>query len=239
VALHRSSLIVPVLLAAVTAPLPASGYEVAPVTDGGTIKGKVTYLGTVPTKKIIPSKDQETCGQMREEPEIVVAPDKGVKDAVVYLKGVQKGKALSKPTKKPEIVNHKCNFEPHVQAFPVGTVVVVNSDPVMHNTHAFQGKGTVFNVALPVKGQRIEKPLTKPGVTRVECDTHGWMLAWIYAADNPYYAVTAKDGTFTITDVPPGSYTLVAWQESTGEMELPVTVNAKQAVQLPIELKKK
>jgi len=234
-----SSLLVTVLLAAVAAPLPASGYEVAAVTDGGTIKGKVVYQGTVPTKKIIPSKDQETCGQMREEPVIVVGPDKGVQDAVVYLKGVSKGKALSKPAKKPEIVNHKCNFEPHVQAFPVGTVVVVNSDPVMHNTHAFQGKATVFNVALPVKGQRVEKPLTKPGMTRIECDTHGWMLAWVYAADNPYYAVTAKDGTFSIADVPPGSYTLVAWQESTGEMEVPVTVKAKEAVQLPIELKKK
>ena len=192
-------------------------------------------------KKIIPSKDQATCGEMREEPEIVVGPDKGVQDAVVYLKDVAKGKALEKPAKKPELVNHKCTFVPHVQAFPVGTVVVVNSDPVMHNTHAFQGKAktTVFNVALPVKGQRIEKPLTKAGMTRVECDTHGWMLGWIYAADNPYYAVTAKDGTFTISDVPPGSYTLVAWQESTGELEVPVTVKAKEAVQLPIELKKK
>ncbi len=236
-----SSLLAPVLAVAFAAPLPSAAYEAVAVTDGGTIKGKVVYQGAVPTKKIIPSKDQATCGEMREEPEIVVGPDKGVQDAVVYLKDVPKGKALEKPAKKPELVNHKCTFVPHVQAFPVGTVVVVNSDPVMHNTHAFQGKGkaTVFNVALPVKGQRIEKPLTKAGMTRVECDTHGWMLGWIYAADNPYYAVTAKDGTFTISDVPPGSYTLVAWQESTGELEVPVTVKAKEAVQLPIELKKK
>jgi hypothetical protein len=130
-------------------------------------------------------------------------------------------------------------FVPRVQAFPVGTVVIVNSDPVMHNTHAFHGTQTVFNVALPVKGQRIEKPLKKPGITRIECDTHGWMLAWIYAAEHPYYAVTEEAGTFTITDVPPGSYTLVAWQEHTGENELPVTVKAKETVEVPVELKKK
>jgi hypothetical protein len=235
---RSSAFLVPVLLA-IASPLRASGYEVVTVTDGGTIKGKVVYQGTVPTKKIIPTKDQETCGQMRDEPEIVVGADKGVQDAVVYLKAVAKGKALQKPAKKPEIVNSKCNFVPHVQAFPVGTVVIVNSDPVMHNTHAFQGKATVFNVALPVKGQRIEKPLNKPGMTRIECDTHGWMLAWVYAADNPYYAVTRKDGTFSIADVPPGSYTLVAWHEFTGELEVPVTVKPKEAVQLPIELKKK
>jgi hypothetical protein len=229
-----------ILIAAVAAtPRLAGGYQAVSVTDGGTIKGKVVYQGSVPTKKIIPTKDQATCGEMREEPEIVVGPDKGVQDAIVYLKGVEKGKAMQKPAQKPEIVNQKCVFVPRVQAFPVGTVVIVNSDPVMHNTHGFLGRQTVFNVALPVKGQRIEKPLTKPGIMRVECDTHGWMLAWVYAADNPYYAVTRKDGAFSIADVPPGSYTLVAWHEFTGEMEIPVTVKAKDAVQMPIELKKK
>jgi hypothetical protein len=235
---RTSSFLYPVLVA-LALPRAAAAYEAISVTDGGTIKGKVVYQGTVPTKKIIPTKDKEVCGDIREEPEIAVGADKGVKDSVVYLKGIQKGKALEKPVKKPEIVNKGCVFVPHVQAFPVGTVVIVNSDPVMHNTHGFHGKATAFNVALPVKGQRIEKPLNKPGMVRVECDAHGWMLAWIYAADNPYYAVTQKDGTFTIADVPPGSYTLVAWHEFTGEMEVPVTVKAKDAAQLSIELKKK
>jgi hypothetical protein len=65
------------------------------------------------------------------------------------------------------------------------------------------------------------------------------MLAWVYGAENPYYAVTPKDGTFKITDVPPGSYTLVAWHELTGEVELPVTVKAKEPVEVKVELKKK
>jgi hypothetical protein len=231
--------LVAALFAAALAPAVAAAYEVVTVSDGGTIKGKVVYQGTVPMKKVIPTKDRATCGEVREEPEIVVGADKGVKGAVVWLKGIERGKALEKPAKKPEIVNEKCVFVPRVQAFPVGTVVIVNSDPVMHNTHAFHGTQTVFNVALPVKGQRIEKPLKKPGITRIECDTHGWMLAWIYAAEHPYYAVTEEAGTFTITDVPPGSYTLVAWQEHTGENELPVTVKAKETVEVPVELKKK
>jgi hypothetical protein len=58
-------------------------------------------------------------------------------------------------------------------------------------------------------------------------------------AENPYYAVTGKDGAFTIKDVPPGSYTLVAWQEFTGPVEIPVTVKAKEVVSVPVELKKK
>ena len=115
---------------------------------------------------------------------------------------------------------------------------IINSDPVLHNTHGFLGRRTVFNVALPDQGMRIKKRLRRPGIVRVECDAHGWMLSWIYAAENPYYAVTAADGTFTLTDVPPGSYTLVAWQEYTGALEIPVTVGAKEVMELPIELKK-
>jgi uncharacterized protein (DUF2141 family) len=93
-------------------------------------------------------------------------------------------------------------------------------------------------VALPNKDQRIKKPLKRAGLVRVECDAHGWMLGWVYVADNPYYAVTAKDGTFTIKDVPPGQYALVAWQEHTGEREVPVTVKPKEGVSVTIDLKK-
>jgi hypothetical protein len=238
---RRPSTLLVAVLATALLPSAVSAYEVVKVTDGGTIKGKVVYQGSVPTKKIIPTKDKEVCGDIREEPQVVVGPDKGVQDSVVFLKAVEKGKALEKPAKKPEIVNKDCVFVPHVQAFPVGTVVIVNSDPVLHNTHAFHGKGkaTVFNVALPVKGQRIERPLKKPGINRVECDAHGWMLAWIFAAEHPYYAVTGEDGTFELKDVPPGSYTLVAWHEFTGELEAPVSVKAKETVDVPIELKKK
>jgi uncharacterized protein (DUF2141 family) len=74
---------------------------------------------------------------------------------------------------------------------------------------------------------------------RVECDAHGWMLAWVHVADSPYYAITGKDGAFTISDVPPGNYTLVAWQEYTGPVQLPVTVKAKETTSTTVELKKK
>ncbi|HYS80046.1 MAG TPA: hypothetical protein VEM76_05020, partial [Anaeromyxobacteraceae bacterium] len=104
--------------------------------------------------------------------------------------------------------------------------------------HGFLDKATVFNQALPTKGLRFPKPLNKPGLVQVKCDVHGWMLGWAYVADNPYYAVTKKGGAFSLTDVPPGSYTLVAWQEYTGPTEVPVTVPPKGAVPVTIELKK-
>jgi hypothetical protein len=74
---------------------------------------------------------------------------------------------------------------------------------------------------------------------RVECDAHGWMLAHIYVADSPYYALTGADGGFRLTDVPPGSYTLVASQYFAGDTEIPVTVKSGEAVKLSVDMKKK
>jgi hypothetical protein len=226
-----------VLAAAVA---PATAYEAVAVTDGGTIKGKVVFAGTPPPKKkVIPTKDKEACGSgVREVDQILLGPDKTVQEAIVYLKQIEKGKAWEKAAKPPAIDNQKCDFNPHVQVIQPGDLEIVNSDPVLHNTHGFLGKVTVFNVALPNQGQRIAKPLKKPGIVRVECDAHGWMLGWIYVADNPYYAVSAKDGTFTLANVPPGSYTLVAWQEYAGAIEIPVTVKAKEVAPVTVELKK-
>ena len=220
---------------------PAVAYEAVKVTDGGSITGKVVFAGTPPPKrKVVPTKDREVCGSgIREVDQILLGGDKAVQEAIVYLKEVDKGKAWPKPAKAPAIDNVKCDFRPHVQVIPAGDLEIVNSDPVLHNTHGFLGKLTVFNVALPNQGQRITRPLKRTGLVRVECDAHGWMLGWIHVADNPYHAVTAKDGTFTLADVPPGSYTLVAWQEYTGAVEVPVTVRAKEVTSVPVELKKK
>ena len=220
--------------------LPAPAYEAVTVSDGGTIKGRVIFLGSPPApRKVIPTKDREVCGSgVREVDQILLGPDNAVQEAVVYLKGVARGKAWPKPAARPAIDNLKCDFKPHVQVIAPGDFEIVNSDPVLHNTHGFYGRITAFNVALPNQGQRIKKPLRRPGLVRVECDAHGWMLGWVYVADNPYYAVTAKDGGFVINDVPPGSYTLVGWQEYAGEVELPVTVTAKEVATVTVELKK-
>ena len=216
----------------------AQAYEAGPVTGGGTIVGKVVFNEVVPTRKIIPNKDVEVCGGIREEPLIEVGPDKGVQNAVVYLVEVAKGKAWPAPGKTPQVDNVKCHFVPEVQVIRAGPLDVVNSDPMLHNTHGYYGKRTAFNLALPNQGQRIPVELPRPGVVRIDCDAHGWMEGWIYVADNPYYAVTGADGKFTITDVPPGNYTLVAFQPFIGPVQQSVTVAAGKPTPLTIELKK-
>ncbi len=217
----------------------ALSYEVVPVSGGGGIEGKVVFQGSVPTKKIIPTKDREVCGGPRDEPQVLIGADKGVQDAVVYLKNVSKGKPWGKQDKTPVIDNKDCRFEPALQVVRTGVIDVHNSDPVLHNTHGFYGRRTAFNLALPDKNTKFPAELPRPGLVRVECDAHGWMLAHIFVADSPYYTLTGKDGGFRITDIPPGDYVLVTSQHFLGDTETAVTVKGGDTVKLSIELKKK
>lgn len=215
----------------------ANGYEVQPVDGGGSIEGVVRYNGQVEMRTVIPSKDIQVCGAPREEATIRVGADNAVESAVVYLIGIDSGKAWPDTGGTPTLNQKNCRFDPEVQVIPAGTLNIVNSDPLLHNTHGYYGRRTVFNLALPNQGQTIPTEVPRPGTVRVDCDAHGWMEGWIYVVDNPYYAATGADGTFSITDVPPGEYTLVAVQPFTGPVETTVTVTGDQSTQLEIELK--
>ncbi len=140
-----NSVIVASAIAIAISGVSARAYEEGPVAQGGTIEGKVIFNGELETRKIIPNKDLDVCDGPREEPLIEVGPDKGVQNAVVYLVGVAKGKAWpaeAQQVKTPELVNHNCRFEPHVQVIRAGPLVVVNDDPMLHNTHGYYGKRT-------------------------------------------------------------------------------------------------
>jgi hypothetical protein len=233
----RSSL--PLLLLAGVAGT-AQAYEEIPIANGGTIQGKVIYLGSIPERTIVPTSDREICGGIRRVPAVQRGPDNGVERAIVYLREIERGKAWPAETADavPVIDNIDCEFKPHVQVMRPGPVDIHNSDPVLHNTKAYYGRRAVFNLALPEKDMTIRRELTRPGVVRLECDAHGWMEGWVYVIEHPYYATTAEDGSFTIAEVPPGEYVLVARQEYVGAVEEPITVASGATLDVSIELKR-
>lgn len=217
---------------------PACAYEEGTVTGGGTIEGRIIYKGPVPApEKVTPIKDLDTC-KTYEDMLIDVGPDQTVRSAVIYLMDVRKGKAFPAAANPQEITNHGCRFMPRVQVLRTGTLQIVNDDPVLHNTHGYYGSRTAFNSAVIAGGRPASAELRRPGMVSVDCDVHNWMHAWIYVVDNPYYAVTGADGKFSIADVPPGTYQLVAAQPYTGQVEQSVTVEAGKPTELTIELKK-
>ncbi len=235
--LHIAAVASAILFAAMVGAL-AQAYDEGAVVGGGTFEGQIVFRGAVPIREIVPTKDFEVCGGPREEPAIRVGPDKGVESAVVYLAGVTKGKAWPPAGKVPVLNAKKCRFEPEVQVIPTGPLETINSDPVWHNDHGYSGKHTVFNFVLPHLNQNRYTQLPNAGPIRVLCDVHNWMEGWVYVVDNPYYAITGTDGKFTISDVPPGEYDLVATQPFTGAVQQKVTAAPGKTVSMLIELKK-
>lgn len=199
-------------LALLAAAAPAAAYEVSAVTDGGTVTGTVRFAGTPPKLDPIPvNKNRDVCGGQQASEALVLGPDRGVRGGVVMVEGVARGK---KGAGDVILDNAKCLFVSHVTAVAPGDRVRVrNSDALLHNTHGFLNRTTVFNLALPTKDQMIDitRRLTKPGVVRVLCDAHPHMFAWLVVHDSPYVTVTDARGAFRIAEVPAGTWKVTLW----------------------------
>jgi plastocyanin len=199
----------------------------------GTINGVVTTRAAAP-RPLRVTFDQRVCGDEVPDESIVVSATGGVAHAVVTVAGVRAAQAPA----GVKVMNEKCRFTPRVQiARPNATVTTGSADPVLHTTNAVMddGKG-LFNVAVPVPGLEIAKPLNGPGLVRVLCNTHPWMRGYIVVTED-MAAVTSADGSFTLRDVPPGTYELRVWHESLKAAPQTVTVTAGRGATVNFELK--
>lgn len=203
-----------VLLFVLASAAPAPAYDVASVPDGGVLTGVVKFIGTPPRlEPLAVNKNRDVCGERKPSEALVLGANQTVSGSVILVEGVTRGK---KAAGEVVIDNHRCLFVSHVTAaMPGERARVKNSDAILHNTHGFFGKPTVFNLALPNKDQMIDitKRLTKPGVVRVLCDAHPHMFGWIVLHDSPYFAITDERGAFRIDGIPPGTYKVTMWHE--------------------------
>jgi hypothetical protein len=99
-------------------------------------------------------------------------------------------------------------------------------------------KNTAFNEGV-AGGGKLPKTFEYPETIKMTCDVHKWMTSWLIVQDNPYYALTGENGKFKIKDVPPGTYTLRAWQESLGKVTQEITVKAGEETKADFEMTKK
>lgn len=201
-------------------------------TGGGTISGKITYDGKPPSPaKLSITTDRKYCGATRDDDSWLVGPEYGVKNVVVYLSNVRSGKKMT-AAKNLTLNQAGCRYNPRLSVVSQGAAVdIKSSDPVLHNVHSYQEGTTLFNVAVPpAQNFPISRKLEKPGGVKLKCDVHNFMRAAIFVAQNPYYAITAEDGSYEIADVPPGTYTVNTWHELAGPVSDQVTVTPGGAV---------
>ena len=199
----------------------------------GTISGLVK-VNTIPKRVMVPvTTDQAVCGDQVEDQATQVDPSGGVANAVVVVTGLAWGEAPPAPV----INNQECYFVPRVQvAATRSQLEVQSSDDTLHTTHAYDDRQrTTFNVAIPLAGMTVTRPLRRPGVVRIECDSHGWMRGWIYVT-NDVAAVTGPDGRFQLTGVAPGTYELEVWHERYEGSVQTITVTAGATAQADFTL---
>jgi len=211
------------------------------MATAGNLTGKVTLSGTPPPEKeITPLKEDATCGKLISGTPMtkffVVGPNKELADVVVIVKGLE-GKSTGASAAPAAIDQKGCEYIPSIFAVQTGQKIMVkNSDPVMHNVHSMptvagnneENKGQMAGAAdLPFSFAKAEN------FVKFKCDVHPWMFSWVTVVDHPYFAVSGKDGTFTIKDVPPGKYKVVALHRKgapTGvEKEVEVTADGAKA----------
>jgi len=214
----------------------ASAYKVVDVSNGGSITGTITFSGTPPKNPTLEiTKDAEVCGGKSLAADYyVVSASGGLKNVAVAIENIDAGKAYDKKAIIP-FDNKHCMFVPHVSAAVKGQKLgIVSSDPVLHNTHLYHGTKlkTMYNIALPLQDKVIKKRLKKDGIVTVKCDAHEWMLGYVFVAKSPYVTVSAEDGSFAISDVPPGNYKVTIWHEKLGQVSKDVTVSAGAAAKL-------
>ena len=204
-------------------------YQVAPAS-AGSITGKIQYAGKAPVRKPIDMSSDPACvdahkGKAYDE-SLLVSSKGELGNAFVYIKSGLEGKHFAIPAQPVVIDQNGCWFRPRILGVQTGQQFqVINSDPVTHNIHPMAVTNREWNHSQGPGDPPMNRKFLQPEVMiPVKCNIHSWMHAYIGVVDNPYFAVSADDGSFTINNLPAGTYTLGVWQEKLGTLEQQVTI---------------
>lgn len=214
--------------------------------SAGDVTGTITLKGTPPAEKEITAlKDDPNCGKLHTEAvktRFYVVGGKGeLGDVFVTLKGLS-GKSSGATASALTIDQKGCEYLPYVATAQTGQKILVkNSDPVLHNVHtqpAVAGNKESNQAQMAGAGDITMQFDNPEPFLKFKCDVHPWMFAYVCVTDHPYAAVTGKDGTFALKNVPPGKYTLEATHRKAGTVtkEIEVTADGAKA-ELTLEAK--
>lgn len=195
----------------------------------GSVSGTVNFSGAPPKIiRIDMSNDPGCHGDNQSEQ---VQTDGGhLANVLVYIKGGLDGHSFDPPKQTLTVKQEGCRYVPHVAAVMVGQQVnFVDDDHTLHNIHPSPKNNPEWNQSQSPNSAPIDKSFHNPEIMMpIKCNQHPWMKMYLNVIPHPYFAVTSKDGTFTLTGVPPGTYTLAALHEKYGEQTQTITVGPRQ-----------
>jgi plastocyanin len=199
---------------------------------GAKVTGTAKLDGTAPKQKPIDMAKEPSCAQIHASSPItteavVVGANGGLKNVVVYVsEGLDASAAAQVPPQPNTVTQKGCQYQPHVVALDINQKLqVVNSDQTSHNIHPLPKINHEWNKSQPPGAPPFTETFSNEEVPiPVKCNVHPWMRGYFVVVKGPY-AVSDDNGSYTL-DVPPGNYTLTAWQETYGTQTQKVTVAA-------------
>jgi hypothetical protein len=222
----------PQAASATESPTAASSHYVVQAVEesaAGTISGKILYTGKpVLPKRFTVTSDTAVCGTTKEVYPVRIE-EGGIADAVVWIDDITSGKAFDFPS--PMVDQKKCEFVPHILLMKGGELKLGNTDLCLHNIHVITYANREANKAIPPGAAPQEITLARADRVTVRCDVHKWMTSYVVVAKNPYYVISGAGGKFRLVGVPAGHYHLKVWQESLGELNQEITVEAAKSTE--------
>jgi plastocyanin len=197
----------------------------------GSISGTVKYPGAAPKPVKIDMSQDPACKGGDNTVETLVVNSGNLENAFVYVKDGLGSRTFDAPKDPVTLDQQGCRYHPHVLGIMAGQQLkVINSDPTTHNIHPTPKDNREWNESQAPKAAAIEKSFTREEIMLpVKCNQHPWMKMYINVVKSPYFAVTDKDGKYTLKGLPPGTYTVAVVHEKLGTETQQVTVGAKES----------
>jgi plastocyanin/predicted small lipoprotein YifL len=214
---------------------PAATGKTVDATTAGSVTGSVTLDGKPAPAKPINMSAEPYCQKAHPTPVVppeVITGDKGaLANVVIFVKDGLGDYVFAAPAGPVQLNQQGCMYDPHIIALMTGqTFEVKNSDQTTHNIHPMPKDNRDWNKSQPPGADPIDETFARPELAiPVKCNVHPWMKSYIFVFKNPYYAITSKDGTFELKNLPPGTYTIEAWHEKYGTADQTVTIGAKES----------
>jgi hypothetical protein len=205
------------------------------VATAGSITGTVTLDGAPPASKPIDMSASPACTQANPAPvfppTVVTGANGALANVVVYVKDGLGHYRFDTPPETAVLEQKNCMYVPHVVALMINQrFEIQNNDPTMHNVHPMPKQNRQWSNSQPAGSAALKSSFSRPEFAMpVLCNVHPWMRAMVFVFDHPYYAVTSTAGKFDLKNLPPGTYTIEAWQEGYHALDQTVTIAPRQA----------
>jgi hypothetical protein len=195
-----------------------------------TISGRVRFIGSPPENPAIDMHGAPLCrGIYHSTPRqlsVIVNPNGTLANVFVYVKqGLPSDGHYSPPVDTLLLAQRGCQYRPRVFGLMVGQALTIRNDDAVE--HVLQASGVAtraFTIPLGVGRSGDHVFRASEVMVPLQGRTHRWMRAYIGVLPHPFFATTGEDGRFTISRLPPGTYTLEAWHEGYGRRSATVTV---------------